>query len=95
MTEVEFKQKCKQEKIHSYCYITEKIFLNKPNILGCNKIDDEFIIYFTNSKGIVNEICTLNDENYVFNFLYNLLVYRNELTIGENSSKQKTKTIKM
>lgn len=95
MTEKEFKQKCKKEKIKGYCYITKNQFLNKPNIVGCNKIDTEFIIYFTNSRGSTNELCHLNDENYAFDFIYNLLLFAEELTIDQERNAAKIKKLKL
>lgn len=93
MTEVDFKKKCKKEKIKDYCYITTNEFLKRPNILGCNKTEKDFIVYFTNSSGTINEICTLNDENYTFEFIYKLLLFNKELNIGHE--KVKIKSLKM
>lgn len=96
MTEIEFKQRCKKEKIKSYCYITTTQFLKIPNILGCNKTEKEFIIYSTNRHGTVNEICKLNDENYTFDFIYKILICNQVLNIGKDDKvKTKAKTMKM
>lgn len=91
MTELEFKQKCKNENINMTCFFSISTFLKYPNILGCNKQGNNFIIYYTNSKGSYCELCSFDDENYTFEFLYELL----KLHTKVNSIKEENEKIKI
>ena len=88
MTELEFKQKCKDENINITCFFSESAFLKYPNILGCNKEGKSFIIYFTRANGSFNYLCSFDNEECTFEFLYKLLQLRQKI----NSIKEEMKT---
>ena len=88
MNELEFKLLCKQNNADNKFIITKNNFSNKPNIIGCNNSNNNYIIYSTNRL----EICTLQDEVYAFKFLY--LMLNNYLDLQINYSKEKVKKFK-
>lgn len=91
MTELEFKQKCENENIEIECFFSENKFLKHPNILGCNKEGKEFIFYYTNSKGSFCYLCSFDDEDCTFEFLYRLLKLQTEVNSIKEENKKKIK----
>lgn len=89
MTELEFNETCKNETIYDKFKITNNLFLDIPNIIGCNKVSNIFIIYFTNNDGKIQEIGIIDNEEYAFEFLYRILLSQLDLQNEDQKVKKK------
>lgn len=87
VTEKQFKIFCKLNKIENNFITTNGYFSNKPDIIGCAKISNNYIVYNTNAFGNVHEIGIFTNEHYAYIFLFSLV--KNDLDLQVNNVKLK------
>lgn len=92
VTEKQFKIFCKLNKIENNFITTDGYFSNKPDIIGCAKIKNNYIVYNTNALGNVHEIGTFTNEHYAYIFLFSLV--KNDLDLQANFHNIKLKELK-
>lgn len=87
VTEKQFKIFCKLNKIENNFITTNGYFSNEPDIIGCAKIKNNYIVYNTNIFGNVHEIGIFTNEHYAYIFLFSLV--KNDLDLQVNNVKLK------
>lgn len=92
VTEKQFKIFCRLNKIENNFITTDGYFSNKPDIVGCAKIKNNYIVYNTNALGNVHEIGTFTNEHYAYIFLFSLV--KNDLDLQANFHNIKLKELK-
>lgn len=92
VTEKQFKIFCKLNKIENNFITTNGYFSNKPDIIGCAKISNNYIVYNTNALGVVHEIGKFTNEHYAYLFLFFLV--KNDLELQVSLDDLNTKQLK-
>ena len=87
VTEKQFQIFCKLNKIENNFITTNGYFSNEPDIIGCAKIKNNYIVYNTNTFGNVHEIGIFTNEHYAYIFLFSLV--KNDLDLQVNNVKLK------
>lgn len=88
MTKQEFVDFCLRNNLSDQFIITEGYFCSIRNIIGCNKVEDSYIVYSTNTVGAIHKIAEFDNEYYTFRFLFLIIKNYLELEYGKEKIKE-------
>lgn len=74
MNKVEFIKKINEINLGNRAVIREDNYTGAPNIVGCFKRNDEWVVYENNERGMHEDILVTADENEAFKLMYDYIV---------------------
>ena len=74
MNREEFTKKINDRGLGGRVVIKENNYTGAPNIVGCFKTGNKWIVYENNERGTHEELISTTDEDEAFNLMYDYVV---------------------